>query len=112
MFSLFIISVAATAGLGTSDPVSFGDEQASMQLDLAEFDLNNAAATRLLHRKITWAAGKVCNASIPDALQLELFACEKGTIADAQRQLDRIMAQRKSGTPLAASIAITAAVKR
>lgn len=112
MFNLLLISIAAAAGLGSSESVSFVDEQATMRLELAKFDLNSAAEARRLHHKIVWAAGKVCNASIPGALQLELFACEKDTIADAQRQLDRIIAQRKSGNTLVASLAVTAAVKR
>lgn len=110
MLSLLLFSIAI--GSASNDPVMLVEDQAIVRIRIADYDLTNAAGQKRLGRKIAWAAGKVCTFSIPGAFQLELFACEKETIADARHQLDSVMAQRKSGTPLVAAIAVTANSKR
>lgn len=111
MLNLILISIATAAGLSGDPPVIFVNEQATLRVKLADYDLSSAAERRRLHRKIVWAAGKVCDATIPGAIQNEAFACAKDTIADAQHQLDIIIAEHRVGTPLTAAIAVSAVRK-
>lgn len=111
MISLFLISLAAVAGIGAGEPVVITDKQVVMHLGLAGYDLNKPNEKQRLRRKIVWAAGKVCNASIPGAIQVELYACMRSTIDDAHRQLDFIAATHLAGAPTVPAIAVAAVLK-
>ena len=109
MIGLSIISLAL--GLGAGEPVIFTDEQPTMRVQLAGYDLSKPDDQRRLHGKLLGAADKVCKAAIPDAIQSELFACTRNTLARADHQLQTIVAARSSGQPLVAAIEVTAVNK-
>jgi UrcA family protein len=109
MMGLSIISLAV--GLSAGEPVIFTDEQPTLRVQLAGYDLSKPDDQRRLHEKLLGAADKVCKAAIPDAIQNELFACTRNTLARADHQLQAIVAAGSSGQPLVAAIEVTAGNK-
>ena len=107
MFGPILVSVALAAG--ASSPVVIVNDQATIRVNVADYDLSNAGEERRLRRKIAWAAGKVCDAAIPGALQLELFACAKDSIAAAHQQLNYALAQHRTGARLVTVVAVVPA---
>ncbi|GAA3889941.1 hypothetical protein GCM10022276_06210 [Sphingomonas limnosediminicola] len=106
MIGLSIISVAL--GLSAGEPVIVYDEQPALRVQLVGYDLSKPDDQRRLHAKLLSAADRVCRAAIPDAIQIELFACERDTLARADREIQAIVAARSLGKRLVTAIAITA----
>ena len=106
MFGLSIISIAV--GISASKPVIFIDEQPTLRVQLAGYDLSKPDDKRRLHTTLLGASGRVCKAAIPGAIQNELFACTRYTMARAEQQLQAIVAARSSRQPLVATIEVTA----
>jgi UrcA family protein len=105
------LAIAAATGSRSGQPIQLADQQVTMRLNLADYDLARVGDRQRLQRRIDWAAGKVCRAAIPGAIQNELAACTKDVLADTRRQLEIIIAQRRAGSPMVAAISIAATVR-
>jgi UrcA family protein len=108
MFDIFLMAMAAAAGHPAHEPITVDGELVTVRLELAQYDLGKAEDQHRLQRKILWAADKVCRAAVPGAIQSVIFECTMDSVANAHRQLGRIMANRQAGAPLIASIAVAA----
>jgi UrcA family protein len=108
MFDIFLMAMAAAAGHPGHEPITVDGELVTVRLELAQYDLGRAEDQHRLQRKIVWAADKVCRLAVPGAIQSVIYECSRDSVADAHRQLGRIMADRQAGAPLIASIAVTA----
>jgi len=106
MFTPLLLSLVMISG--PSEPVIVVDERPTIQIILADYDLGRPEDVRRLERKIRWAADRVCIGGSGLAMYLESRPCLEGAVADANSQLTIMLAQHRSGTLVAGSIAVTA----
>jgi UrcA family protein len=106
MLILLLVSTAISAG----EPVTIVGDRAIVHVRLADYDVEKARGLKKLRRRMVRAAAKVCDAAIPGAMQAELSACTRDTLAAGQRQLDAILAHDWPGSPRLAAITLKPAI--
>jgi UrcA family protein len=106
MFSPFLLSLAIFSN--APGPVIVVDERPTIQIMLANYDLERPGDVKRLKREIRWAADRVCIHGYGLSMYLESVACVKTAVTDANSQLATVLAQYRSGTPLAGAIAVSA----
>ena len=108
MFTAILLVLASASGAPAEGPITIVNEQPTIQIPLAGYDLSRPDEVRRVERAIGHAADKVCASSYRDAIYLEIVACVKSAAVDARAQLGAILARRSTSASMTAAIAVSA----
>jgi UrcA family protein len=107
MLMPILLPIAMSAIGSPPQPITVIDSAPSVAIPLAGYDLTKARDVQRLNLRIHSAARSVCDIGYRGEMYLEMAACVRTAIDDANAQLGRIrMVQSSAST--AAAIAITA----
>jgi UrcA family protein len=107
MFTPMLLSLAIAASPAPQHIIVV-DDRPTVTIALADYDLASARDVRKLRGKIRSAADRVCIHGSGLAMYLESVPCLKSAVADADAQLDTVVANRGSSATMGATIAVSA----
>ena len=106
MFGSLLLSLAITAS-STHEPITIVESAPTVVIRLARYDLANSRDVDNLRHRIVSSAKMICEDGYRGLQHQAAIACAKTAIADANAQLNRVLAQNASSAGLGAAIAIT-----
>ncbi len=113
-FFLSMGLLAAMSAVANAQPVIIeGSSLPSERVSFADLNIESQDGVRTLKARIRSAAGRIClsNQVEPLRARLNAMTCFRTAIGNAHGQMDRIVAERASGTSLVA-MAITVSPTR
>jgi len=107
MLASLLLSLAITAS-SPHEPITIVESAPTVVIRLARYDLANPHDVDNLRHRIATSAKMICEDGYRGLQHQGAIACAKTAIADANAQLNRVLAQNPSSAGLTAAIAITA----
>lgn len=111
MITPLLIALAIAGSPSEQDEILITNDQPSIIIPLARYDLGRPGDVRRVENKIAHATRSVCDSGRSGIANVEKAECVVGAIANANAQLGVLTAQNPGPATAAAAIAVTVPVR-